>query len=98
MINVIDYGMNLQEAVDAPRFHQQGLPEATAMEPFALSPDTLALLQAMGHTFGGRPPAGHIAAILIGPAPEPAGIASSTPLRFSGANDPRRHTGLALGF
>ena len=39
-INVVDYGMDLQEAVDAPRIHQQWLPEATYVELRALSPDT----------------------------------------------------------
>ena len=32
ILNVVDYGMNIQEAVDAPRFHQQWLPEATNLE------------------------------------------------------------------
>src|SRR5438132_13790913 len=49
ILNVIDYGMNIQEAVDAPRFHQQWLPEATNVENFALSPDTRTLLAEMGH-------------------------------------------------
>jgi gamma-glutamyltranspeptidase len=40
MLNVIDYGMNMQEAVDAPRFHQQWMPEETNLEDFAASPDT----------------------------------------------------------
>jgi gamma-glutamyltranspeptidase len=35
LLNVIDYGMNVQEAVDAPRFHQQWLPNPTSVEPFA---------------------------------------------------------------
>ncbi len=43
MLNVIDYGMDVQEAVDAPRFHQQWLPEETYVEAFALSPDTRAI-------------------------------------------------------
>jgi gamma-glutamyltranspeptidase/glutathione hydrolase len=94
LINVIDYGMNIQEAVDAPRFHQQGQPEATAVEAYALSPDTRDILVAMGHSFGGRPPSSHMAVIMINPA---AGSATSN-TRFLGANDPRRHTGLALGF
>ena len=37
ILNVIDYGMDMQEAVDAPRFHQQWLPEGTTVEEFALS-------------------------------------------------------------
>jgi hypothetical protein len=35
VINVVDDGMNLQEAVDAPRFHQQWLPDVTDLERFA---------------------------------------------------------------
>lgn len=96
LLNVIDYGMNIQEAVDAPRFHQQWLPEATNLERFALSPDTQKLLEAMGHQFGGPPPGSHLAAILVG-APTLGG----TPVgknRYYGANDPRRNTGLAAGY
>lgn len=96
LINVIDYGMNIQEAVDAPRFHQQWLPETTAAEPWALSPDTVERLQAMGHRLTGRQPANHVAAILIGaPSLEGKPVGRN---RFYGANDPRRHTGLALGW
>ncbi|HXV30668.1 MAG TPA: gamma-glutamyltransferase [Sinorhizobium sp.] len=49
ILNVIDHGMNIQEAVDAPRIHHQWLPDKVFMEPYALSPDTLKLLSAMGH-------------------------------------------------
>eukprot|EP00659_Diplonema_papillatum_P012733 gene12733-19675_t len=49
ILNVIDYKMNIQEAVDAPRFHQQWLPEATNIERFALSPDTQKILEGWGH-------------------------------------------------
>ena len=66
IINVIDYGMNVQEAVDAPRFHQQWLPDTTNVEPFALTPDTRKILEAMGHKFGDAQPANHLAAILVG--------------------------------
>jgi gamma-glutamyltranspeptidase / glutathione hydrolase len=50
VLNVIDYGMNAQEAVDAPRLHHQWLPDRTDYEQTGLSPDTVKLLQAMGHT------------------------------------------------
>ena len=96
LLNVIDYGMTVQEAVDAPRFHQQWLPDVTLVENFALSPDTLKLLEAGGHKLGAPQPANHMAAILIG-APSLAGKPVGNN-RFYGANDPRRNSGLALGY
>ncbi len=96
IINAIDYGMNVQEAVDATRFHQQGLPAATSIEPFALSPDTQKILEGMGHEFTGSQPVNHVAAILIG-APSLGGKPVGRN-RFYGANDPRRNSGLALGY
>ena len=96
ILNVIDYGMDIQEAVDAPRFHQQWLPETTNVERFALSPDTQKILVDMGHKFAGPQPANHIAAILVG-APSLGGKPWGND-RFYGANDPRRGTGLALGY
>jgi gamma-glutamyltranspeptidase/glutathione hydrolase len=96
ILNVIDYGMNVQEAVDAPRFHQQWLPETTNVETFALSPDTRKILEGMGHKLGAPQPANHLAAILVG-APTLGGKPVGRN-RFYGANDPRRNSGLALGF
>jgi len=96
MINVIDYGMNVQEAVDAPRFHQQWLPESTNVENFAISPDTRKILEGMGHKLGNPQPANHLAAILVG-APSLGGKPVGKN-RYYGANDPRRNTGLALGY
>lgn len=49
ILNVIDFGMNVQEAVDAPRFHHQWLPDRIQYERNGLSPDTLALLTSRGH-------------------------------------------------
>ena len=95
ILNVIDYGMNVQEAVDAPRIHHQWLPDMTNVERFALSPDTRRILEGMGHKFGPPQPANHLAAIIVGaPSLEGKPIGSN---RFYGANDPRRNTGLALG-
>ena len=96
ILNVVDYGMNIQEAVDAPRFHQQWLPETTNVDLFALSPDTRKMLVDMGHKLGDPQPPGHAAAILVG-APS-LGDKMRGNDRFYGANDPRRGTGLALGF
>jgi gamma-glutamyltranspeptidase / glutathione hydrolase len=50
LLNVIDFGMNVQEAIDAPRLHHQWLPDRIQHERFGLSPDTLALLRERGHT------------------------------------------------
>ena len=49
ILNVIDYGMNAQEAVDAGRMHHQWLPDRLSMERFGFSADTIKLLQGMGH-------------------------------------------------
>src|SRR6185295_17904291 len=45
ILNVVDFGMNVQEAIDAPRFHHQWLPDRILHERFGLSPDTIALLK-----------------------------------------------------
>ena len=95
ILNVVDYGMNVQEAVDAPRFHQQWLPDVTNVEAYAISPDTRKLLIDMGHNLGVPQPANHLAAIIVG-APSLGGKPVGNN-RFYGANDPRRNTGLALG-
>ncbi len=48
LLNVIDFHMNIQDAVDAPRFHHQWKPDTLYLES-GISPDTVALLQARGH-------------------------------------------------
>jgi gamma-glutamyltranspeptidase/glutathione hydrolase len=50
ILNVIDFGMNAQEAVDAGRIHHQWLPDRISFEEHGFSPDTIALLKKMGHT------------------------------------------------
>ena len=96
ILNMVDYGMDVQEAVDAPRFHQQWLPDVTNVEPFAISPDTHRLLVAMGHNLGKPQEANHVAAIVIGSTPRLDGTSSGKTV-FFGANDPRRRSGLAKG-
>jgi gamma-glutamyltranspeptidase/glutathione hydrolase len=92
---MVDYGMNVQEAVDMPRFHEQWLPDVTFVEPFAISPDTRKILTDMGHAFRDREPINQLDVIAIG-APSLGGKAVGNN-RFYGANDPRHNTGLALG-
>jgi gamma-glutamyltranspeptidase/glutathione hydrolase len=50
ILNVVDFGMNAQEAVDAGRIHHQWLPDRLSYEKFGFSADTIKALQAMGHT------------------------------------------------
>lgn len=47
--NIIDYGMNIQEAIDAPRYHMEWSP-VIYMEPYTFSVDTLNILQAKDTT------------------------------------------------
>ena len=48
VLNVLDFGMNAQDAVDFPRFHHQWKPDKLYLEK-AISPDTVAILKAKGH-------------------------------------------------
>jgi len=50
LLNVFEFGMNVRDAIDAPRFHHQWLPDEIKHEPFAFSPDTEAILERMGYT------------------------------------------------
>jgi gamma-glutamyltranspeptidase/glutathione hydrolase len=54
LMGVVDYGLNIQEAVNAPRFHHQWLPDKTAVE-IGFSPDTLRMLDNMGHKVETQP-------------------------------------------
>jgi gamma-glutamyltranspeptidase/glutathione hydrolase len=55
IINIIDHGMNVQQAVDYPRVHHQWMPDEIRHEPFGLSPDTINKLKEMGHKFQESP-------------------------------------------
>jgi gamma-glutamyltranspeptidase/glutathione hydrolase len=48
ILNVIDFGMNVQDAVDAPRFHHQWQPDKLSLER-GISPDTVAILKSRGY-------------------------------------------------
>ncbi len=88
ILNVIDHGMNIRQAVDAPRIHFQGLPDVLYAEPRALSPDTSRILENMGYKMKVQPPWGACEAITRNPA---TGV-------LSGANDDRRPAGEAAGY
>jgi gamma-glutamyltranspeptidase/glutathione hydrolase len=53
--NVIDFDMNIQQAIDAPRIHHQWLPDEIVYEPFGMSADTFRALESRGHRLAQRP-------------------------------------------
>lgn len=65
VMNVIEFNMNLREAVDLPRIHHQWKPDLLEHEPFALNSDTEIKLKEKGHIIGRQRSLGRIEAILI---------------------------------
>ena len=55
VMNVIDFDMDIQAAIDAPRIHHQWLPDEMLYEPMGFSPDTLGILSGYGHKFVEKP-------------------------------------------
>jgi gamma-glutamyltranspeptidase / glutathione hydrolase len=64
ILNVIDFGMNMQQAVDQTRIHHQWMPDSLSVENTA-SPDTIELLKQRGHTVRVTNSIGEVAAIRI---------------------------------
>jgi len=87
LIGVVDFGLDIQQAVNAPRFHHQWVPDRILLERDRHSPDTVRLLEAMGHSisFGGRGDG------------ECIQIDLQTGLRL-GASDIRNENGRAIGY
>ena len=50
ILNVVDYGMDIKEAVSSPRFHSQWVPDVIMTEPRGLSKDVIQNLESKGHT------------------------------------------------
>ncbi|MBB5718683.1 gamma-glutamyltranspeptidase/glutathione hydrolase [Stakelama sediminis] len=88
ILNVIDFGMNMQQSVNAPRFHHQWLPDTVVVEPGYLTPETRSKLEAMGYNFTPISALGADEAILVD---RKNGV-------LEGANDRRRPSGLAEGY
>ncbi|UGY11699.1 MULTISPECIES: gamma-glutamyltransferase [Phyllobacterium] len=100
IVNVIDHGMNIQEAIDAPRIHHQWLPDRVYMEPYALSSDTRKLLVEMGHDVNIDKDWtiwGEAAGILVGGA-SLSQIEEGGGARYNGAMDSRAASGAAKGY
>ena len=87
-LNVVDFGMNMQQAVNAPRVHQQWLPDRVFAEPGLMSRQVQQRLEAMGYRFKMIPSWGADEAILVNPRTH----------LLEGANDRRRPAGLAAGY
>jgi gamma-glutamyltranspeptidase / glutathione hydrolase len=87
LIGVADFGLDIQQAVNAPRFHHQWVPDRIIMERNRFSPDTIKLLESRGHTvsFG------------LGGDGECIQVDLETGLRL-GASDGRNDSGKAVGY
>ncbi len=63
IMNVIDFGMNIQQAVDFPRFHHQWMPDLLYLEPSGHAADTLDALKERGHELNFGRGLGHVVAV-----------------------------------
>ncbi len=93
ILNVVDHGMPVAQAVEAPRIHHQWMPDQLSFERYGISADTLALLAAKGHTVRERQSyeggyQGDAETIAIDPATG----------RRHGAADPRKPDSRAVGY
>lgn len=84
IVNVLDHGMSVSEAVAAPRIHHQWLPDQVYVEP-GLPDTTLEALKARGHSVVLRPPGTSVNSILVAPK------------GLIGAADSRTRGALAVG-
>jgi gamma-glutamyltranspeptidase/glutathione hydrolase len=87
IMNVVDHGMDVQAAVDAPRFHHQWLPDEIRLERRGFPAGVVSALHALGHRTSVQADMGDVHAILIDP---------KSGVRF-GASDPRMD-GRTIGY
>ena len=87
IINVVDFGMNMQQAINAPHIHMQWYPDVVYVGPGLLTPDSKQQLESMGYTLKERH-LGVLESILVNPK---TGM-------LEGAADPHRSAGLAAGY
>ena len=86
-LDVVDFKMNVADAVGAPRFHHQWSPDVVMIEADGFAPDVLNALGALGHRTEVVSPMGEVHAIAIDP----------TSSERTGASDPRGD-GATLGY
>ena len=84
--NIVDFGLGPQQAVAAPRFHHQWLPDSLFYERGGLAPEIAEALAARGYRLVEQGPWGAVELIAIAPDG-----------RLTGVNDPRRPAGAAIG-
>jgi gamma-glutamyltranspeptidase/glutathione hydrolase len=89
-LNLIDHGMNIQEAIDAARIHHQWLPDVVRYEKYGLSADVIQALEGRGHKL--QPP-GEVGSIGMVHGIQ---IEAATGVRL-GASDARSPDGRAVG-
>ena len=87
IVNIVDFGFTLQEAIDAPRIHHQWLPDELRMENHGFSEDVTKALETRGHRLAFRGFMGDAEGIMLEP---------KTGIRL-GASDPRGD-GQTLGY
>jgi gamma-glutamyltranspeptidase/glutathione hydrolase len=88
LLGVADYGLDIQEAVNSPRFHEQWMPDRIQLEPKRFSPDTIRLLQLAGNTLAPTEIIDDGECIEVDPV---------TAERL-GASDARNENGAAIGY
>ena len=86
ILDIVDYGMAPQQAVEAPRVHHQGQPDEIDFERSGLTPETTVELTTRGYKLVEQRPWGAVELIEIANG------------RLYGANDPRRPSGAAIGY
>ena len=84
LVNIIDFDMNIAQAISTPRTHHQWMPDYLRIER-GISPDTIVLLKQMGHDVRIMPTMGRVQTV------------QHTQSRFFGASDPRNPDGAAIG-
>ena len=88
ILNVIDHGFNIAQAIEAGRIHHQWLPDVTSIESNSLSADTLESFQARGHQIRERGSQGAAMGVYY----------DREQNLFLGASDSRRGDGGAVGY
>jgi gamma-glutamyltranspeptidase/glutathione hydrolase len=87
-LNVLEHGMDIGQAIEAPRIHHQWLPDRTLVEEWGISPDTRTIYQAAGHKMHTVSAIGHAMGIYI----------DIEEKMIYGAADSRAFDGRAVGY